>query len=64
VRIRNESSFAGVIETQGIVARTGSVGRRSAVVEGQRRRSVGDRHGLAEGERQGDSLARVEAAGR
>lgn len=37
------------------LARTGSVGHR---------RSVGDRHGLAEDERQGDGLARVEAAGR
>ena len=53
----------GVIEGQRAGARAAGVGRRSAVVEGQRRRSAGDRHRLAEAERQRDGLACVQIAG-
>ena len=52
----------GVIEGQRVAPRTADVGRRSAVVQGQRRPAPGHGHRLTEVERQRDGLARVQSA--
>ena len=54
----------GVAEGQRAGARAADIGGGAAVVEGERRRAAGDRHRLAEVERQRDGLAGVEVAAR